>query len=90
MQSLEYLRTFRNMPWITRGMKIVVDGKEGGHVAGGYAGNVAVKFPDRKHTVNCHPFWNAIYYAKDGNVIRNYYENQEWVADGRDHSEVWL
>lgn len=72
MASLEYVKTYRRMPWIKRGMRVVVNGKEG-HVAGGHAGgNVAVKFPDRNYVANCHPWWETVYYDKKGNVVADY------------------
>lgn len=76
MKSLDYIKTYRRMPWIKRGMRVVVDGKEG-HVAGGYQGNIAVKFPDRRHTANCHPHWQTVYYDKTGNVIADYRKKAE-------------
>src|SRR5258708_4405892 len=46
MVSLEYVKKYRQMPWIKRGMRVVVSGEEG-HVAGGQGGgNIAVKFPN--------------------------------------------
>lgn len=72
MQSLDYVKTHRNMPWIKRGMRVVFAGEEG-RVAGGCdGGNIAVKFPDRNYTENCHPKWETVYYDKQGNVIADY------------------
>lgn len=72
MQSLNYVKTYRCMPWIKCGIRVIVDGKER-HVAGGCdGGNIAVKFPDRRHTENCHPHWQTVYYGKQGNVIADY------------------
>jgi hypothetical protein len=80
MKSLDYVRINRNMPWITRGMKVVVNGRKG-HVAGGHrGGNIAVKFPDQSWTSHCHPKWETVYYDKDGNVIADYREKKEQQA----------
>lgn len=86
MEDLSYLKEFRGMTWIRQNMRVDVDGITGS-VAGGFGGNVAVKFPDRDWVENCHPFWHTIYYNDDGTVIRDYYKEQGWVADGRDLTE---
>ena len=72
MESLDYVKTYRNMPWIKRGMKVVVDGKEGHVACGCNGGNIAVKFPNQKWTAKCHPQWETVYYDKSGNVIADY------------------
>lgn len=78
IQSLDYVRTSptRNMPWIKRGMRVSVDGEEGRVVGGCDGGNIAVKFPDRRHVANCHPKWETVYYDKQGSVIADYREQQ--------------
>jgi hypothetical protein len=74
LMKLDYVKKYRNMPWIKRGMKVIVAGEEG-HVAGGHdSGNIAVKFPKRSHTANCHPWWETVYYDKQGNIIADYRE----------------
>jgi hypothetical protein len=76
MLSLDYVRTYRGMPWIKRGMVVIVAGKEG-HVAGGHGGgNIAVKFPERRRTANCHPQWETVYYDKAGQIVADYREAQ--------------
>lgn len=77
MNSFDYLRTSptRNMPWIKRGMTCEIDGKRG-VVIGGKGGYVRVRYDGAKYPVVCHPHWRAVYYDDNGQVIKDYRENQ--------------
>lgn len=72
MLSLEYVRTFRRMPWIRRGMRVVVNGREAQVTSGGEGGNIRVRFLGAKYSVNVHPQWKTLYYDERGKVIASY------------------
>lgn len=62
MQSFEYLKTYRQMPWIKRGVV----------TAGGPGGNVRVRFDGYKYSSTCHPHWRTTYYDDNGKIIAEY------------------
>lgn len=76
MNSFEYLRTSvtRQMPWIKRGLVCEIDGKRGTVVAGD-GGYVRVRYNGERHSVPCHPHWQAVYYDDNGTIIKDYREN---------------
>jgi hypothetical protein len=78
MNSFDYLKTspYRNMPWIKRGMRCNMDGKWGTVTAGDGA-SVRVCFDDKKRTVTCHPHWQMTYYDANGNIVKDYKEQQQ-------------
>lgn len=75
MNSFEYLKTspMRNMPWIKRGMRVMIYGKPG-LVTAGAGGYVRVRFDGEKRSVPCHPHSAAVYYNEDGSVLKDYKE----------------
>ncbi|MDA1915035.1 hypothetical protein PDK20_27155 [Bacillus cereus] len=74
--SIKEIARKRNMPFLKRGMTVVVDGHKGRVASGNRSGNVNVIFEDTstfgKHSHNCHPKWETVYYSKDGNVVADY------------------
>lgn len=85
MTSLAYVKERRGMPFIKRGMRVKVDGKMGSVTAGNRSGNINVRFDGFKHTENCHPKWETVYYDKEGNVIADYREKK---GDGKHAHEI--
>lgn len=70
-KSLNYVRTFRKMPWVKRGMCVAVNGRLGRVTGGGDGGNIRVRFDGENHSKNVHPHWQTTYY-QDGAVIADY------------------
>ncbi|PFM49596.1 hypothetical protein COJ45_07055 [Bacillus cereus] len=76
--SIKDIAKKRNMPFLKRGMKVVVDGNKGRVTSGNRSGNINVVFEDAekygKHSHNCHPKWETVYFDKEGEVIADYRE----------------
>ena len=72
MGSLQYVKEYRNMPFIKRGMRIEVDGQMGKVTSGNSSGNINVLFDGEKYPCNCHPKWETRYFDKTGQVIVDY------------------
>lgn len=80
MNSFEYLKTSptRNMPWIRKGMRCNMDGRDG-TVTVGDGGYVRVRFDGEKHSHPCHPHWMMTYYREDGSILKDYKEKAQEV-----------
>lgn len=76
MQNFDYLKTYRGMPWIKRGMVVEVSGRRGVVTSGGSLGNVNVRFDGSKRISNCHPHWETVYYDESGNIVADYRKQQ--------------
>ena len=72
MSSFDYLREFRNMPWIKRGMQVDVGGKRGTVIGGGNGGCVRIRLDGEKRPNLYHPQWHTTYYDQKGRVIASY------------------
>ncbi|MCL5117030.1 MAG: hypothetical protein M1272_07770 [Firmicutes bacterium] len=77
MSSLVLVREKRGLPFLKRGMRVMVNGRMG-HVTSGYGLNIMVRFDGLKFSQNCHPEWRTVYYDEEGTV----------VADFRDHPDA--
>ena len=66
-QSLEYLRTTREMPWIKLGMKVVIDGKPAVVVGGDDC--LVIRYDGERTKRRAHPFWRTQYFDKTGKLI---------------------
>lgn len=75
MRSFDYLKTYRGMPWIKRGMVADMNGKRG-RVTAGAGGGVNIRFDGEKHSSPCHPHWEMTYYDAEGNIIKDYKEKK--------------
>lgn len=76
--SFNYLKQYRDMPWIKLHMAIEVDGKRGVVTGENSNGNVNVRFDgEPKHVRhNCHPKWQTVYYDESGNIVADYRKPQ--------------
>ena len=59
------------MPWIKRGLICEINGKCG-VVTAGDGSYVRVRYDGDKHSVRCHPHWQAVYYNDDGTILKDY------------------
>lgn len=78
MNSFEYLKTspYRDMPWIKRGMRCNMDGKNG-VVTAGAGGSIHVRFDGDNWSHVCHPHWQMTYYNEDGTILKDYKQQGE-------------
>lgn len=70
-ETLEYCRTYRNMPFLKLGMKAVFDSKEVLYVIGG-ADNVYCYNPQNHKIENYHPKYRMTYYDESDKIIESY------------------
>jgi hypothetical protein len=73
---LEYVRKYRNMPFIKRGMRVLhTHNNRSGVVTGGNSsGNINVRFDGDNYSINCHPKWKMKYFDTANNLIKEYTE----------------
>lgn len=71
MSSFDYLKTYRRMPWMRRGIRVDVGGKKG-HVTSGDGGYVRIRLEGERNTRRYHPQWQTTFYDDQGKVIADY------------------
>lgn len=64
----------RDILFAEQGMMVNINGKYGIIVGSNTSCNLDVYFPCLGHTDNCHPWWEATYYDKAGEVIKDFKE----------------
>jgi len=69
--SLDFVKKHYNMPFLQRGMKIIVNGKAG-KVTSGDDKYIRVRYDNATSSRRCHAQWEAVYFDKDGNIIADY------------------
>lgn len=72
MPSFDYLKAYRGMPWIKRGMPVDMNGKRGVVTRSAPGGGLRIRFDGEKRSKPCHPHWQMTYYNKDGSVRHDY------------------
>ena len=65
-------KEYRNIPFAYQGMRISVCGKMGTIVGSNSSCNLDVVYDGNWHTNNCHPWYETVYYDRDGSVIADY------------------
>jgi hypothetical protein len=76
--SLDYVKTYRQLAFIEKGMRVELaygkTKKQGIITGGNSSGNINVLFDGKKKPENCHPTWAIKYFDKQGNVIAEFGE----------------
>lgn len=72
--SLDFVKMHYNMPFLQRGMKIIVDGKAG-KVTAGDGKYIRVLHDNASSSRRYHAQWEVVYYDKDGAIIADYRSN---------------
>ena len=70
-------KEYRNIPFAYQGMKISVGGKMGTIVGSNRGANLNVVFDGEWCVCNCHPWYETVYYADNGNVVADYRKLKE-------------
>ncbi|MFM9966763.1 MAG: hypothetical protein ACKV2Q_36790 [Planctomycetaceae bacterium] len=67
---------YRGVPFVTAGMRVMVDGMFGVIVGNNSSANWDVMFDAGTkwagQVLNCHPLWEIAYFGDDGEVIRDF------------------
>lgn len=74
--SMDNIRECRNMPFLKRGMKVLVAGRKGVVTSSNQSLNINVRFENRRKSINCHPQWETVYYDDKDNIVADYRENK--------------
>ncbi len=69
---LEGVRQSRKMPFLRRGMRVDMDGRQGRITGGNSYANLQVRFDGHNYSSNAHPTWETTYYNEDGSVVADY------------------
>jgi hypothetical protein len=72
--SLDYVKSYYKMPFLKRGMKVIMDGKTG-KVTSGDGAYVRVRYDNANYSVRCHPQWEMVYYDENGEIAADYRNN---------------
>lgn len=73
--SLDYVKSYYKMSFLKRGMKVIMDGKAG-KVTSGDGAYVRVQYDGADHSVRCHPQWEMVYFAENGEIVADYREQK--------------
>ena len=73
LSSLALVREKRGLPFLKRGMRVMVNGQMG-RITSAYGLNLMVRFDGLDFSQNCHPEWKTVYYADDGTVLADFRE----------------
>lgn len=69
--SLRDVREGRNMPFLRRGMRANMNGRDGA-ITGGNLAHLWMRFDGETRSVNVHPTWQMTFYDKNGRVVADY------------------
>lgn len=71
--SLEYVRKQRHLPFVKRGMRVLLGSAQAGRITGGNrSGNLNVRLDGERHSGNAHPWYDIAYLDKDGTVLADF------------------
>lgn len=73
---LSDIKRCRNITFAYIGMAVEIDGEHGTIAGMNSSGNLDVRFKPRGATSNCHPFWRAAYFDKNGEIVADYRESK--------------
>jgi len=75
------LRVQRNMPWLERSMRVVVQGKEGRVSTSFGSGYLQIYTYEDQHLGLYHPTWETVYYNDQGEILADYRKKKENVDE---------
>ena len=67
---------YRDIPYVTKGMRCNVNGRDGVIVGGNASANFNVKF-ENGSIHNCHPYWRFQIFTPSGEI---YYDNEQGIV----------
>lgn len=71
-EQFERMKIARGIEFAWQGMKIQVGDRKGTIVGSNSSHNLDVVFDGTWHAANCHPWYETVYFANDGNVLADY------------------
>lgn len=72
--TFERVKKVRGLDFAFMGMRVLACGKMGCIVGGNESSNLDVVFDGEYHKINCHPYYEIVYYDKVGNIVADYRE----------------
>jgi len=74
--SLKEAALNRNMPFLHRGMRANMAGRDG-VITSGDSGHLRIRFDGQKQPSVVHPWWEMTYYNSDGSIAKDYKKGKE-------------